>query len=125
MANDEPTCGKGLAAHAVIPHKLGALFDALADNFEQHVPSLTGTDAATRSETAAYMSLLRKHREIAAQLRGVGDEMVSYKSLLMPAHEMEVLQAEPAAKAFEQYIVALRATIAVLQKVLAEDQQLI
>lgn len=123
--DDEPTCGKGIAAHAAIPQKLGALIDGLADNFEQHLPSLTDNDAATRGERAAYRSLLEQHREIATRLRKVGDEMASYKNLAMPAHDMAVLQAEPAAKAFEQYIVTLRATVAALQNVLAEDQQLV
>jgi hypothetical protein len=124
MADDEPTCGKGIAAHAVISHKLGALIDGIADNFEQHLPALDGNDAATRGERAAYASLLVKHREIATLLRAVGDEMASCQGLAMPAHDMAVLQAEPAAKAFEHYIVTLRATVAALQAVLAEDQQL-
>ena len=42
----------------------------------------------------------------------------------MPEHDMAILQVEPAAKAFEHYIATLRSTIAALQAVLAEDQQL-
>ena len=123
-SDDAPTCGKGLAAHADIPRRVGELIAALADNLEQHLPAISGIDAASRGERAAYKQLAEQHREIARRLDAVSSEMASYRDLAMAQHDMTVLQAQPSQEAFERYIATLRATIVTLQRILAADEQL-
>jgi hypothetical protein len=126
MANDDtPTCGKGLAEHAAIPKKLGDLIGGLADNLEQHLPSLTAVDPATRAERTAYESLLAQHRRIAEQLHAVAAEMDGYRGLLMGAHDEQVLESPAVIEAFQRYVVTLRQTIATLQANLASAQQML
>jgi hypothetical protein len=48
--DDQPTCGKGLAEHAVLPAKLGELIVSVAGVLEAHMPALDLTDAPFRSE---------------------------------------------------------------------------
>lgn len=124
MADDEPTCGKGLAEHSVVPLKLAGVIDALADNLERHVPSLSSEDAAGLGERLAYTRLAAQHREIAARLRSVADEMAGYRDLPMAPHDMNVLGAPEAVTAFESYIAALRQAIATLQATLTRDEAL-
>ena len=104
----------------MIPRRLGELLDVLAENFEQHVPSISGIDAASRGERAAYKSLAAQHRELAGRLRALADEMAGYHDLPMAAHDMTVLESPPVQQAYEQYVVALRASVAAIQAMLAE-----
>src|SRR5689334_15010392 len=109
MAHDDTqTCGKGLAEHAAIPKKLGDVIAGIANNLEQHLPSLTANDAATRSERAAYESLLAQHRDIADRLRKVAAEMESYRNLAMGTHDEHVQQGPPVVTAFQGYVLTLR-----------------
>src|SRR5688572_23354469 len=45
VADEEWTCGKGLAASAELPERMGELIGRLADVLENHTRALTGTDA--------------------------------------------------------------------------------
>jgi hypothetical protein len=54
---DQPTCGKGLAEHAVLPAKLGELLAALAANLQLHQNSLVLTDENARAEYRAFAML--------------------------------------------------------------------
>jgi hypothetical protein len=119
------TCGHGLAENAAIPEKLGALIDGLADNLQQHLPSLTASDGATGGERIAYTRLLEQHREIARRLRAVAKEMAGYRDLPMGEHDEAVLGSPAVAKAFEGYVVAMRQGIATLQASLASYEQML
>src|SRR3954452_24306874 len=79
--DDQPTCGKGLAANADLPAKLAGLLAARADVLEQHMKALDLTDPASRQERDAYDSLAGTHREIAAELDRMAQQMAGYRSL--------------------------------------------
>ena len=123
--DDEPTCGKGLAEHSVIPGKLGELIDGLAANLECHMPSLPETDAMARHEKAAYARIAAQHREIAKRLRAVAEDMAGCRAMPMGAHDEQALMDPRAVTAFEQYIATLRQVVATLQASLAADEQLL
>ena len=70
--DDQPTCGKGLAEHAVLPAKLGALTAAMATVLEIHMKALDLKDENARREHEAYRRLAKEQHSIAAQLCGIG-----------------------------------------------------
>jgi len=64
--DDQPTCGEGLAANAVLPAKLAELMAARAEVLKRHTRALDLTDAAAQKELDAYTSLERAHRDVAS-----------------------------------------------------------
>ena len=103
--DDTPTCGKGIAANASLPATLSELMAALADVFERHTDALNRGEAAGRTEYDAYVSLERGHRDVAAALGTLADEMRSYRDLPMAEHDMAVM-ADPQgqAAAYAKYL---------------------
>src|ERR671935_3226006 len=66
--DNQPTCGKGLAANAALPAKLAELVAARAEVLERHTQALDLTDPNARHELDAYTALARapryRHRAI-------------------------------------------------------------
>lgn len=125
MADNEQTCGKGLAEHAVIPRAIGELIATLAENLELHMPAIVTSDDAGRAEHAAYAKLVAEHRAIAVQLAAVATHMASYHDLAMAQHDMKVMQEPKRMEAFGRYVKREREVVAVLQASLARDQELL
>jgi hypothetical protein len=125
MSDDEMTCGRGLAAHAVIPAKIGEMIASLAENLELHMPSLVASDENTRREREAYGKLAAEHRAIAQQLAAVAAHMASYKTLPMGAHDEKALEDPKVMVAFGNFVRLQRELIAMLQTALAHDQELL
>jgi hypothetical protein len=97
-SEDTATCGKGIAANAALPATLSELMAALADVFARHTDALNRGEAAGRAEYEAYASLERGHREVAAALGTLADEMRGYRDLPMAEHDMAVM-ADPGGQA--------------------------
>jgi hypothetical protein len=126
MSDDnEMTCGKGLAEHSVIPAKLGELIAALAENLELHMPALVLSDHNAKLEHEAYAKLAAEHRAIAEKLTAVAAHMAGYRNLPMGQHDMAVMQDPNRNEAFGRYVKIERELIALLQKALARDQELL
>jgi hypothetical protein len=121
--DDQPTCGKGLAANAVLPEHLSALMNAMADLLDAHVLTLDLTDETTRAEYDAYTSLARQHSEIGARLASVAQEMAGYRDLPMGRHHMEAMagQTEP----FARLVGRKRELLTLLHDAVAEDQEML
>ena len=123
--SDEPTCGLGLAEHCVIPAKMGELIAALAENLELHIPTLVMSQDASRFEHEAYTKLAAEHHAIAEALTAVAAHMAGYRNLPMAVHDDKALADPKVAEAFGRYVKLQRELIAVLQKALARDQELL
>jgi hypothetical protein len=113
---EEPTCGKGLAAHSTLPAKLGELTDAVAENLEVHMTALDLEDENARREHAAYESLAREHRAIAARLRALGEEMAGYRDLPMGRHDMTAMSSPPVLAAFTTLVRVEQELLTLLQE---------
>ena len=122
-SEDQPTCGKGLAANAVLPEHLGHLMHAMADVLEAHVQTLDLDDENARRERAAYTSLIEQHRHIATQLADTAREMVGYRDLPMGRHHMEAMaqQVEP----FKTFVRQKRDLLSLLQEMDNEDRAML
>ena len=124
--DDQPTCGKGIAANAVLPAKLAELTAATAEVLERHTKALDLTDPAAREELEAYAALVRAHRAIAGELASLAQQMVGYRDLPMGRHD-EAVMADPAgqADAFRRFVAAERELLVLLGAKVAEDEQLL
>jgi hypothetical protein len=123
---DQPTCGQGLAANAILPAKLGQLLGATAEVLERHTRALDLTDPAGRAERDAYAALVRAHRAIAGELASLAQQMEGYRDLPMARHDEAVL-ADPAgqAEAFRRSVAVERELLQLLTaKVEAEERLL-
>jgi hypothetical protein len=88
---DEPTCGKGIAASAVLPEKLSAVMRALADVLENHVRALDLQEANGKAEADAYQKLIAEHRALGDGLEALAATMRRYRDLPMAGHDMTVM----------------------------------
>ena len=66
--DQQPTCGQGLAEHAVLPEKFADLIGAVAENLEIHLSALDPSVKRSRPEFDAYVALATEHREIESRL---------------------------------------------------------
>jgi hypothetical protein len=114
------TCGKGLAASAVLPAKLGALIAAMAELLDNHARSLSEDDANSGRELTAYKRLVKDQRAIAASLTGLAAAMESYRGLPAAPHEESVLADQKSRDVFAAFVDAEESVVTVLQEQIAE-----
>jgi hypothetical protein len=81
MADNQPTCGKGLAANAVLPEKLAAPVKTMAALLDNHVRALDPREAAGRLERNAYERLVKDQRTLASGLEDLAIAMEGYRDL--------------------------------------------
>ena len=121
----QQTCGKGLAENAVLPARLGAVTNALADVLEAHVKALDLDDEHARSEHEAYTKLVDEHRDAAARLRAVAERMAGYRDLPMGVHDDRAMTGPEPVAAFEAFVAMKEELRALLQEQDRRDQQLL
>ena len=126
QGDDRPTCGKGVAANAVLPARLAELMAARAEVLERHTRALDLTDPASRQELDAYTSLVRAHRAIANDLARLARQMAAFRDQPMGRHDLAVM-ADPSgqAEAFGRFVGIERQLAALLQTKLEEEQRLL
>jgi hypothetical protein len=123
--DEEPTCGKGLAAHSPLPVAFGAVIDAVAENLEGHLRTLDLTDENSRLESEAYQRLAKEHRAIAVQLRATAEAMAGYRDLPMGRHDEEALGSPRIVDAFVGLVRAERELLTLLGERVAEHEQML
>jgi hypothetical protein len=114
------TCGKGLAASAVLPAKLGALMAAMAELLDNQTRALAADDANSALERGAYERLVKDQRAIAASLNGLAAAMESYRELPTAPHEESALADQRSRDVFAAFIAAEEAAAALLQEQISE-----
>ena len=124
--DDQPTCGKGLAANAVLPAKLAELMDARADVLERHTKALDLTDPNAQTELDAYTKLARGHRDVARELASLAEQMAGYRDLPMARHDPTVM-VDPKGQmdAFRRFVAIERELLALLQAKLEGEEKLL
>lgn len=119
---DQPTCGKGLAANSTLPAKLGQLTAALAQVLEVHMKALDPADGSARAEREAYQKLAREYRTVAGQLQALASAMAGYRDLPMGRHDPEAMTGPEPAEAFARFIRAEEELLQLLQHRLEQDR---
>ena len=74
---DDWTCGKGLAASAVLPERLGAVMSAMAEVLHVHMEALDPEDDASKREHEAYRRVSQQLGQVASQLDALAREMAA------------------------------------------------
>lgn len=123
MAEEQPTCGKGIAAAAGLQTKLAGLTIALARLLEYHMTALDPSEPGGRAEHQAYGSLASGLREISTRLEAVSREMEGYRDLPMAVHDMEVMAGQ--ATVFADYVSAERDLASLLQESATRDEEML
>ena len=106
MADDQPTCGKGLAANAVLPERLAALMTAMAAMLENHVRALDPDETSGRLERDAYVRLVREQRTLASGLEALARAMDGYRDLPVAKHDMVPLTDQTSREMLSAFIQA-------------------
>jgi hypothetical protein len=106
MSNDTPTCGKGLAASAVLPEKTGALLQAMAELLDNHTRSLDRKEPNGKIEFDAYAHLVKEQRAIAGQLAKLTSAMRGYRDLPIAGHDEALLADQKSLAVFEAFVAA-------------------
>jgi hypothetical protein len=122
---DQPTCGKGLAEHSVLPAKLGALTASVAELLDVHMKALDLTDKDSKTEHAAYATLAKEHRRIATRLEATAKQMAGYRDLPMGRHDPKAMSSPRAIKAFERFVKLEHELVALLQGRLEQDRKML
>jgi hypothetical protein len=117
MADEEEhTCGKGVAANAVLPEQMASLLHAMADIYDNHNRSLNPGEAAGREEITAYTRLARDYRAAAAYVGALADEMRSYRDLPVAEHDMAALMDARSRATMEALVLAQEALLTPLSQ---------
>ena len=123
--SEEATCGKGLAANAALPAKLGDVMGSVAGVLESHTKALDLEDDNARQEYDAYVRLVEQHRRVATELHALGEEMVSYRDLPMGRHDAEAMSTPETADVFEDLVNVEQELLSVLEERLQEHRPLL
>ena len=124
--DDEPTCGKGLAANAVLPAKFAELIAATAEVLERHTAALDASDPHAAAEREAYTTLVDAHRAIAKSLSELAQSMTSYRDLPMARHDPAIMSRPDGQNAAFQQLVAIERELQdLLRTKLVQDEHLL
>jgi len=119
--DNQPTCGKGIAANAPLRARLAELMAASAGIFEGHQAALDPNEPNGQLELNAYARLAQAHQEIAAALTAAAEQMAGYYDLPMAEHDEQAMLDPKRVEEFERYVRAEQALVALLQTNLEED----
>jgi hypothetical protein len=112
--DEQPTCGRGVAEHSVLPASLAEVADGMAANLEVHTRALDPDDEAARQEHAVYLRLAGALRQAAAQ-----------RALPMGRHDQTVLTSTEVVEIFRRFVATKRELLALLQRLLEQDRRML
>jgi hypothetical protein len=123
--DDQPTCGKGIAANAPLPDHLGRMAAATADVLEAHLPMLDVTDPHSAEEHALYVWLIEEHRRAAHVLQVVAERMAGARDLPMGRHVHAPAASVAMERAFTSFVASEAELHASLEARLAQDRAML
>src|SRR6266446_1023709 len=97
----QPTCGRGLAEHSVLPAKLGEWAAAVAENLTRHTEALDLTDESSSKERDAYLDLA------------------------MGRHDPKAMTSSRLRDSFEKFVRLEQELLGLLQKRVEQDRQML
>jgi hypothetical protein len=117
----EWTCGKGIAANAVLPAALGKVVAAQAKVLELHMRALDPSNELARKEYDTYKMLVEEQQQIAKQLMATAQEMSDARDLPQAPHDNQAMLDRANLDAFAKLVDAKQELLALLQKTAPED----
>jgi hypothetical protein len=122
---DEWTCGKGLAASAVLPEQLGAVLAAMAEVLRVHMEALDPEDDASQPEHEAYRSVSQQLGQMASHLDVLAREMTAYRDLPMGPHDMGAMNRPIVRESFAAFVARKQDLLTLLQETAESDRELL
>ena len=122
---DQHTCGRGIAASAVVPSALAEVAAGLAQNLEVHTRALDPDDPAAGQERGAYERIARSLRSAATDLQAAAAEMDAAVDLPMGAHDMAAMTTPEVLDAFERYAAAEEGLRRLLEAQRADNEEML
>ena len=107
-AEQEWTCGMGLAVGGELPGRMADLLSVMARNLELHVRSLDSNDELANRELIAYQQLVGRMRDVSGYLEALAGEMIGYRDLPLAPHDEAALNTPEVVAAFEALIASER-----------------
>jgi hypothetical protein len=123
--DEEQTCGRGLAEHAALPAQLAEVVEAMAANLQVHMQALELDDEPAREEHAVYLRLAEEQRQAAGRLHAIAGEMAAARDLPMGRHDTQTMTSPEVGDAFARFVKAKRELLALLQRMVEQDQRLL
>lgn len=120
MAEEVQTCGKGVAANAVAPERMGRVLEAIAAVLTNHIRALSADDPNGRLEIEAYERLVRDHRTAANGLTALAEIMRGYSELPPAPHDMAPLMDAASVETLSELVEAQRDLGELMQQRAAE-----
>ena len=121
--DEQQTCGRGLAEHAVLPAQLAEVVEAMADNLQ--VQALELDDEPAREEHAVYLRLTEEQRQAAGRLRAIAGEMAAARDLPMGRHDTQTMTSPEVGDAFARFVKAKQELLARVRRIVEQDQRLL
>jgi hypothetical protein len=122
---EQRTCGKGLAANAALPARLGDVAAGLGDILEAHIPSLDLTDERSRKEREIYQRLAEDCRRTRVQLEAIAQQMAESRGLPMGRHDQTAIGSPGVLHSFRGFVQSEQELLTLLQGRLDEDRQML
>ena len=123
--DEQPTCGKGLAANASLPDLFGRVTAATAAILEAHLAMLDVSDPRSATEHAVYVAVAEEHRRAAEILLTIAGRMTGARDLPMGRH-LDVPEANSEmGRAFAEFVEGETALRGILDARLVADRQML
>jgi hypothetical protein len=122
---EEPTCGRGLAATAGVPSALAAVAAGIAQNLEVHTRALDRDDPVATQERHVYDRVVRGLRGAVLGLETAAEEMAAAVDLPMGAHDLAAMATPDVLAAFEGLVAAENDLCRLLEERRADNEQMI
>jgi hypothetical protein len=94
MQQHEDTCGQELAAGAVVPEQLGALFKHVAENLREHAAWVGTTTTDAKREHDAMLATAENYELISAKSEQAASAMRALEKLPAAQHDASKLDRQ-------------------------------
>jgi hypothetical protein len=108
-----------------MPLLMGRLLASVADNLIAHVPGLVPDDEHSQREKLVYERVAARHREAAAMLFAIGDEMAACRNMPMGQHDLVALSSAPVVDALAGMVHAEGELATLLEQQLTEHRTML
>ena len=95
---DNKTCGQHMADHAVLPHKMTDLMNAVADMMDAHAAYMMANAKGNKSavtEADGMKMIAKDHRELAKMMTTTATHMSDAAKWPSAPHDMDKMMADP------------------------------
>src|SRR5262245_10207463 len=123
--DNEWTCGRGVAANAVLPERIANLLAASGAVLDNHTRSLDSKNPNAKREATAYRRVIREHRAAAQRLVGLAETMKSCRDLTMAEHDMGVLTDSRSVDVMAAFVDAEEELLSLLRDRVAEHSAML